>query len=74
MRIGLSEFIFICILAVALIKPEKLSHYAKELGKVVKVVLKETKDLKSEMTEVTKPIQDVCDEVNECIQEIKEEV
>ena len=51
MHIGIGELIFIGILILALIRPEKLKDYAKTAGHVIRQVRDEKKDLEEILSE-----------------------
>lgn len=61
MRIGLTELIVICILAIAFFKPEKLPQYAEKLGKV----FSRLQESKEQVQQVIKPAQEFTQPVTE---------
>ncbi len=71
MRIGFSEIILIVVVALALIKPEKLKEYSKTMGKTLRTI-KAEKDKAEE--QFIKPIKDDIDSVKEDINAIKEPI
>ncbi len=82
MRIGLVELIVIIIVAIALIKPEKLRGLASNLGKAMKIIKEENEKLNNEIVNpvketvepITKPLQDTVKPVQDLTEEVKETV
>lgn len=67
MRIGLTELIVIIILAVALIKPDKLGEYAKTAGKALKKIKETTNEIN---TQVVEPVKEAVEPVKEVVEEV----
>ena len=63
--IGLSELIVVIIIAIAVLKPEKLSEYTQN----IKDVLKSAKDIREEAVDVVNN-----NEVKQAVDEVKEEI
>jgi Sec-independent protein translocase protein TatA len=89
MRIGLAELIVIIVIAVALIKPDKLKDLAKTISKALLVIKEENEKIRKEVVEPVKdvmdpitepvkdaiqPVQDLQNEVMNTVTDIKEEV
>ena len=51
MKIGITEIIVICVIALVVLGPEKLPIYAKKLGASLKEVKKVTGDLSKDIRE-----------------------
>lgn len=77
MRIGLTELLVIAVIAIALLKPEKLPEYAKKFGATMQRLKESTKVL-SEVTEpvkdVVKPVTDIKDEITGQVEQMKTEL
>ena len=70
MHMGLSEIVVIIVLAIALIKPEKLKELSATLGKTVR-------DIRENKDSLTEPVKEVLvetDRIKEEIDNIKEDV
>lgn len=82
MRIGLVELIVIIIVAIALIKPEKLRGLASNIGKAMKIIKEENEKLNSEIVNpvketvepITKPLQDTVKPVTDLTKEVEKTV
>lgn len=77
MRIGLPELIVIIIVAIALIKPEKLRGLMKNAAKAMKILKEETSKMNETVEpikEAVKPVTDLKDEVNNTVTDIKKTV
>ena len=70
MHMGLSEIAIIIILAIALIKPDKLKELAGSLGRMVKDI----KDNKEEITEPVRGVLTETDRIREEIDDIKKDI
>lgn len=77
MRIGLTELLVIAVIAIALLKPEKLPEYAKKFGAAMQRLKESTKVL-SEVTEpvkdAVKPVTDIKDEITGQVEQMKTEL
>ena len=71
MRIGFTEILLIIIVAMALIRPDKLKEYSKTLGKAFKTFKDEKDKVEAEIIE---PLKDDIDIVKEPIDEVMEPV
>jgi Sec-independent protein translocase protein TatA len=89
MRIGLAELLVIVIVAVALIKPDKLKDLAKTISKALLIIKEENEKIRKEVVEPVKdavapitepvkeavqPVQDLQNEVIDTVTDIKKEV
>lgn len=78
MRIGLIELVVVIILAIALIKPEKLKGLASNLGKALRILKEENtkinKDIVEPFKETMKPITEPIEEVIKPVQEIQNDI
>ena len=70
MSIGLSEFLVIIIIVIALFKPEKLSDYARMAG----VFLKRVRQAAKSITEVTEPVRDAIQPVTDLKKDIDTQI
>lgn len=68
MRIGLTELIVIVVIAIALIKPEKLGEYAKTAGQALRKIKETTNEIN---TQVVEPVKEVVEPVKEVVEEVK---
>ena len=66
--IGLSEIILIVIIAIALLKPDKLPEYVKAIKEAIDVA----SNAKAEMADAVKPYQEMADAVTKDVDELKE--
>ena len=66
MSVGISELLVIVILAVAVLKPEKLPVYAQK----AKEVIVKLKSAKSDLQETMQPVHDVVQPINEIRDEV----
>lgn len=77
MRIGLTELFVIAVIAIALLKPEKLPEYAKKFGAAMQRLKENTKVL-SEVTEPVKdavrPVTDIKDEITGQVEQMRTEL
>lgn len=71
MRIGLTELLVIIIVALALIKPDKLGDYAKTAGQALRKFKETTKDIN---TQVVEPVKEAMEPLKEVVEPIKEVV
>lgn len=75
MHIGFVEIIVIVVVALALLKPDKLEDCAASLGKAVKSFSKVAQDVNDEVVEPLKDaIQPVTDAQSEVVETVKESV
>ena len=82
MRIGLVELIVIVIVAIALIKPEKLRGIASNIGKAMRIIKEENDKLNKEIIEpvketvepLTQPLQDAVKPVTDLTKEVENTV
>lgn len=70
MRIGLIELLIIVIIAVAILRPEKLPEYAKKFSSSMQRLKESTKTL----NEVTEPVREAVKPVTELKEEIIDQV
>lgn len=70
MRIGLTELLIIVIIAVAILRPEKLPEYAKKFSSSMQRLKESTKTL----NEVTEPVREALKPVTELKEEITDQV
>lgn len=73
MRIGLTELLVIVIIAIALIKPDKLEEYAKTAGRMTRKFLNETKDLNESANEIKETIESATKPISSITEEVKKE-
>ncbi len=73
MRIGLTELLVIVIIAIALIKPDKLGEYAKTAGRITRKFLNETKDLNESANEIKETIESATEPISSITEEVKKE-
>ncbi len=66
--IGFSELIVIIIIAIAVLKPDKLPEYAQ----AIKNALRTTQQVKNEAKEMVSPVTDIANEVKNEISDIQE--
>jgi len=69
MRIGLSEVILVAIVALALVKPDKLAEYAGSVGKALKSFSEKRDGVVEPIREAVQPVADVQEEMNETLRE-----
>lgn len=74
MRIGLTELAVIVILAIMIIKPDKLSDYAKSMGKAIRELKHEVSNVKDSASDIVEPITEVRESIDEIASDIKESV
>lgn len=82
MRIGLTELIVIIIVAIALIKPEKLRGITSNIIKAMKIIKEENDKLNKEVIEpvketvepFTQPLQDTVKPVTDLTKEVENTV
>lgn len=72
MRIGITEFILIIVVALALIKPEKLKEYAAMLGKAIRKISDEKEEISKQIAEPLKDVASAVSEVNNAVNDVKE--
>lgn len=71
MRIGITELFIIVLVALALIKPNKLADYSTKIGKGLKIV---KKSLEKVNDDVVEPMKEVTNPIVEPVNEIKEQL
>lgn len=82
MRIGIVELIVIIIVAIALIKPDKLRGITSNVVKALKIIREENEKLNKDIIEpvketvepVTKPLQDAVKPVSDLTKEVENTV
>lgn len=71
MKIGITEIIVICVIALVVLGPEKLPIYAKKLGASLKEVKKVTGDLSKDIREnIVEPLDEASAPLKEAIEPI----
>ena len=70
MRIGLTEILVIIVVALAILKPEKLGEYCKNISKA----LKEITNKKEEVKEAAEPIIEPIKETMKPVSDLKEDI
>lgn len=77
MRIGLTELLIIVIIAVAILRPEKLPEYAKKFSSSMQRLKESTKTL-NEVTEpvreAVKPVTDLKEEITDQVEQLKKDM
>ena len=82
MRVGLTEIILIVIIALALIKPDKLLEYSRAVGKALRYIKENKEKIDDEVIEparkavepITQPVKDIQNELTSTIDDIKTEL
>ena len=75
MRLGFTEIIVICIVALFVFGPDKVPYYAQKLGEVLKEVRKATDGLSKEIKEnIVEPLDEVAKPLKEAAEPFKEVV
>lgn len=67
MRLGITELIVIVLVAVALLKPEKLKDYMAYMKKAAKTYSDTKKEVSSEVQEIVDPITDTNKELQSAL-------
>ena len=71
MKIGITEIIVICVIALVVLGPEKLPIYAKKLGASLKEVKKVTGDLSKDIREnIVEPLDEASAPLKEAIDDV----
>ena len=78
MKIGITELIVVCVVALVVLGPEKLPLYAKKLGEALaafkKITADTTKELKESVAEPLEEMQRPLREAMEPLKETREEI
>ena len=73
MRIGLMELIVIVVIAIAMIKPEKLGVLARNIAKAIKIIKEENNKLNKDIVEPAKEaVAPIADEVKDAVKPVQE--
>lgn len=72
MHIGLSELLLIFVLAVALIKPDKLGEYIGALKGIFSNIRKKEEELKEELQVICEPMSELQGELSEIKEEVRQ--
>lgn len=82
MKIGFTELIVVCVVALLVLGPDKLPVYAKKLGEALRSLKSITGDLANEinesvvepLNEVAQPLKDAADEITRPMNEVKNSI
>lgn len=82
MKIGFTELIVVCVVALLVLGPDKLPVYAKKLGKMLRELRGVTGELAKEindnvvdpLNEVAKPLKEAADEITQPLNDVKQSI
>lgn len=74
MRIGLTELLVIAVVAIALIKPEKMRDIAGNIGKAMRIIKEENAKLNKEVVDPIKEAVEPVKEMTQPVTEMKNEI
>lgn len=74
MGIGLGELIFIIILIIGYVKPEKLPEYAKNIGIFLQTARKYMQEVNNAKKEITEPVKELVEPLNDMKKDIDAQV
>lgn len=72
--IGLGELIFIIILIIGYVKPEKLPEYAKNIGNFLQTVRKYMQEVNNTKKEITEPVKELIEPLNDMKNDIDAQI
>lgn len=82
MKIGFTELIVVCVVALLVLGPDKLPIYAKKLGQALRDLSGVTGDIAKEinesvvepLNEVAQPLKDAADEITQPLNDVKKSI